>query len=132
MVTVLRAEGWQALVVSGSVDIPEVAVAIAAGALGSLPESSSFERPLETVMTVAAGRPVMTEEEHHCWLTRHRGYVASQRKLARRLGRLSAREREVLEQLAEGHRAADIAILTKLEVSSQLEAVALVRQTSRW
>ncbi|WP_245645700.1 LuxR C-terminal-related transcriptional regulator [Pseudonocardia acaciae] len=148
LVTTLCARGWQPLVVSGSVDTPGVAAAIAAGAIGSVPKSSSFENLLETVMAAAAGRPVMSEEEHRCWLARHRGYVAAERELARRLGRLSAREREVLEQLAEGNRAADIAahfvvsmttvrtqiraILTKLEVNSQLEAVALVRQAPRW
>lgn len=147
LVTTLCARGWQVLVVSGSVDTPGVAAAIAAGAIGSVPKSSSFECLLETVMTAAARRPVMTEQEHRCWLARHQGYVTAERELSRRLARLSSREREVLEQLAEGHRAADIAehfvvslatvrtqiraILTKLEVSSQLEAVALVRQPTR-
>ena len=72
--------------------------------------------------------------------------LAQERALSRRLSRLSAREREVLELLAEGMRAAAIAehfvvsmptvrtqirsILAKLDVSSQLEAVALFRQQS--
>jgi DNA-binding NarL/FixJ family response regulator len=86
----------------------------------------------------------MTEVEHREWVDRHRRYLARERELSRRLARLSRREREVLELLAEGQRAAAIAarlvvsmptvrtqirsILTKLEVSSQLEAVALLRQ----
>jgi DNA-binding NarL/FixJ family response regulator len=83
----------------------------------------------------------MTKDEHHGWLERYRHYVAKERELARRLARLSPREREVL---AEGMRDATIAeyfvasmptvrtqirsILAKLQVGSQLEAVALSRQ----
>lgn len=140
----LLARGWKVLVVSGSVDRPGVAAAIAAGAIGSVPKSRSFDILLDTVMTAASGEPVMSEAEHHSWLERHRRYLAQERELARRLARLSVREREVLELLAEGQRAAAIAehfvvsmptvrtqirsILAKLEVSSQLEAVALFRQ----
>lgn len=140
----LRARGWKVLVVSGSADRPGVAAAIAAGAIGSVPKSRSFDVLLGTVIAAASGEPVMTELEHHSWLERHRRYLAQERELARRLSRLSLREREVLELLAEGQRAAAIAehfvvsmptvrmqirsILIKLEVGSQLEAVALFRQ----
>jgi DNA-binding NarL/FixJ family response regulator len=143
----LREQGWQVLIVSGSVDKPGVAVAIAAGAIGSVPKSSSFDTLLETVAMAAAGRPVMTEAERQRWLHRHRTYLAEEHELSRRLSRLSHREREVLELLAEGHRAAAIAerfvvsmttvrtqirsILAKLEVTSQLEAVALIHQQQR-
>ncbi|MGD9531939.1 LuxR C-terminal-related transcriptional regulator [Pseudonocardia sp.] len=140
----LRRHGWTVLIVSGSVDRPGVAAAIAAGAIGSVPKSRSFDVLLATVSAAARGESVMTEQEHQAWLERHRRYIARERELARRLSRLSPREREVLEMLAEGRRAASIAehfvvsmptvrtqirsILTKLEVSSQLEAVALFRQ----
>jgi DNA-binding NarL/FixJ family response regulator len=140
----LRESGWAVLVVSGSVDEPGVAAAINGGAIGSVPKSSSFEVLLRTIVTAAQGEPVMTEVEHREWVDLHRHYLARERELSRRLARLSRREREVLELLAEGQRAAAIAerlvvsmptvrtqirsILTKLEVSSQLEAVALLRQ----
>lgn len=143
LVAALRSDGWKVLVVSGSADQPGIAGAIASGAIGAVSKSSSFEMLLGTVLKAAAGEPVMTEAEHHEWLTRHRGYQAQKRELSRRMSRLSRREREVLELLAEGHRAAVIAtrfmvsmttvrtqirsILVKLEVSSQLEAVALIR-----
>jgi DNA-binding NarL/FixJ family response regulator len=140
----LRERNWSVLVVSGSVDQPGVAAAIAGGAIGSVPKSSSFEVLLRTIITAARGEPVMSEVEHREWVDRHRRYLARERELSRRLARLSRREREVLELLAEGQRAAAIAerlvvsmptvrtqirsILTKLDVSSQLEAVALLRQ----
>ncbi len=140
----LRERNWSVLVVSGSVDQPGVAAAIAGGAIGSVPKSSSFEVLLRTIITAALGEPVMSEAEHRDWVDQHRRYLARERALSRRLARLSRREREVLELLTEGQRAAAIAdrlvvsmptvrtqirsILTKLEVSSQLEAVALLRQ----
>ncbi len=140
----LRERNWSVLVVSGSVDQPGVAAAIAGGAIGSVPKSSSFDELLRTIVTAAQGDPVMSEVEHRDWVDQHRRYLARERELSRRLARLSRREREVLELLAEGLRAAAIAdrlvvsmptvrtqirsVLTKLEVTSQLEAVALLRQ----
>jgi DNA-binding NarL/FixJ family response regulator len=140
----LRRLGWKVLIVSGSVDQPGVAAAIAAGAIGSVPKSSTFDRLTSTVMIAAENKPLMTEAEYQHWLALHRRHHAREVELSRRLSRLSNREREVLELLAEGHRAGSIAerfvvsmttvrtqiraILTKLEVNSQLEAVALIRQ----
>lgn len=148
LVTTLCTEDWLVLVVSGSVDTPGVAAAIAAGAIGSVPKTSSFERLVGTVLTAAAGEPVMTDAERYTWLARHHSFAAAERELSQRLGRLSAREREVLELLSEGRRAGEIAeyfvvsmatvrtqiraILAKLGVNSQLEAVALVRQSPQW
>ena len=140
----LRRAGWKVLVVSGSMDQPGTASAIASGAIGSVPKSHSFATLLGTVVMAAGGTPVMSEIEHWEWLERHRQYQEQERELSRRLARLSYREREVLELLATGMRAAAIAehfvvslptvrtqirsLLTKLEVNSQLEAVALLRQ----
>ena len=139
----LRARRWVVLVVSGSVDEPGTAAAIAAGAVGAVPKSCSFGDLLGTVVTAAGGEPVMTEVQQLEWVEKHRRFRAQERELSRRLSRLSHREREVLELLAAGMRATAIAdhfvvsmptvrtqirsILTKLEVGSQLEAVALLR-----
>lgn len=140
----LRGRGWQVLVVSGGSDQSRIAAAIAAGAIGSVPKSASFKALLNTVLTAAAGQAVMSEDEHRTWLQLHRSYYSRERELALRLGRLSTRERAVLELLAEGYRATAIAqefvvslatvrsqirsVLSKLDVNSQLEAVALIRQ----
>ncbi len=140
----LRTAGWKVMLVSGSLDEPGTAAAISAGAIGSVPKSRSFQALLETVATAAGGAAVMSVTERHRWLELHRRYQEQERALSRRLARLSHREREVLELLAMGMRAAAIAehfvvsmatvrtqirsLLAKLEVSSQLEAVALARQ----
>jgi DNA-binding NarL/FixJ family response regulator len=112
-----------------------------------VPKAKPFDVLLQTVLTAAVGEPVMSEAERQKWLMRHYSHLAQERDLTQRLDRLSPREREVLELLAQGHRAAEIAehfvvsmptvrtqiraILTKLQVNSQLEAVALARQMPR-
>jgi DNA-binding NarL/FixJ family response regulator len=135
--------GWKVLAVSSSRDTLEVAAAIACGAIGSLSKSTSFDDLVDTVVTASEDRAVMSDAEHRAWLHRHRRARERELALSRLLDRLSIREREVLEMLTEGHRAAAIAegsvvsittvrsqiraILTKLEVNSQLEAIALLR-----
>jgi DNA-binding NarL/FixJ family response regulator len=140
----LRAAGWTVLIVSGSLEQPAIAAAVAAGAIGSVPKSSAFDALLEAVIRAAAGRSVMSEPERQHLLRGHRTHQARERAHSERMERLSNREREVLELLAGGLRAAAIAerfgvsmttvrtqirsILVKLMVGSQLEAVALYNQ----
>ena len=77
----------------------------------------------------------------------YRARSAERREIADKLDRLTQREREVLAELAGGHRAQAVAehfvvslatvrtqirsVLSKLEVGSQLEAVALYRRGHR-
>lgn len=140
----VRARGWDVLMVSGSEDEPGLDAAIARGALGSVPKSSAFDSLLKTVLLAAAGEPVMAADERQRRTLAYRRHFAEQEDLRRRFDRLSVRELEVLELLADGLRAAAIAkrfvvamatvrtqirsILAKLEVTSQLEAVALFKQ----
>jgi DNA-binding NarL/FixJ family response regulator len=119
-----------------------VAAAIAAGAIGQVPKSAPFDALVDTVLKVVAGVPLMSEKERREWIELDAAERAEAGRRAELIGRLTARERFVLEQLAEGHRAVEIAaasvvsvatvrsqiqsVLAKLEVSSQLEAAALL------
>jgi two-component system, NarL family, response regulator LiaR len=136
--------GWTVVVLSDSRDKARIAAAIAAGATGILAKSASLHALLDTLRAVAAGEPLMTDGARQYWLQRDFVYQDRQHRLTQRLDRLSPREREVLDLLSSGQRAPDIAahlavalttvrthisaILTKLEVNSQLEAVALAHQ----
>jgi DNA-binding NarL/FixJ family response regulator len=144
LVRPLRAQGWTVLVISDGRDRPAEAATIADGAVTVLSMASSFDDLLQVIRRTAAGLPVMTDTQRCAWLDLHRAYQAQYRALDKRLGRLSTREREVLHLLAQGRRAADVAqrltialttvrsqirsILCKLEVGSQLEAVALLHR----
>jgi DNA-binding NarL/FixJ family response regulator len=140
----LRARGWQVLMVTGSTDNGELAAAIAEGAAGVLPKESSFDELTDAVVRLARGESLISEAERREWQDRNRVRQVRERYLNDRLGKLTAREREVLELLADGLRPAAAAaklvvalstvrsqiqsILTKLQVNSQLEAVALFRE----
>jgi DNA-binding NarL/FixJ family response regulator len=102
-------------------------------------------RPLNDIMATVRrlnqGLPVMDREEREDLLQAWHKERQEHQELRTRLGRLTAREREVLGHLMEGHTVRDIArisvvseatvrtqvksILAKLEVSSQLAAVGL-------
>lgn len=141
----LRATGWTVVVLTGSPGprAGRIAAAVAAGAVGQVPKVSSFEKLIGMVRQAVVGAPLMSQEERRAWLDRDRAERSVVARKAELLSRLTARERFVLEQLATGRRAAEIAtesvvsvttvrsqiraILIKLEVGSQLGAVALLR-----
>ena len=137
------ARGWRVLVVSAATDRRRVAAAVAAGAVGYVAKSAPLEDLLDTVSVAAAGQAVMPTAERTSWLALHQRESSAAHQVQAKLRRLTSRERQILELLARGERAAAIAetavvslttvrsqirsILTKLEVNSQLEAVALLR-----
>jgi DNA-binding NarL/FixJ family response regulator len=139
-----RACRWLTLIVSGVTDPRRLCAAVAAGAVGVVGKSARLADLLDTVCTAAAGRSVLSEQERAQWLDLDRRRRQAERRRHSRLKRLTARERQVLERLAHGERAVAIAdefvvslttvrsqirsILTKLDVNSQLEAVALLRE----
>lgn len=143
-VAVLRQAGWAVLTCAGSAGhrLTRVAAAVAAGAIGHVAKTDSLDSLVATVVRAASGAAVMTERERRSWLELDRTERTAAKRRAALLARLTPRERRVLERLADGHRATDIAaesvvsvttvrsqiraILAKLEVNSQLEAAALL------
>ena len=146
LVPALHRLGHRTVVIRGGNDDAEMAAAVAGGAVASVTRSTPFEGLLRHVLRAAEGEPVMTEVERHRWLDRHRQRQDRQRRFTELTERLSTREHEILRLLAEGHGAAAIAtragvpentvraeiraVLTTLEVSSQLEAAVLMRDDS--
>ncbi len=143
----LNRSGWPIVVVSGSTRTERIAEAVAAGASGWVPKSEDFDGLLAAVLAAAEGKPLLTTEQRREWVALHRAESRRVADVEGRLSRLSNRESEVLERLARGRRAAAIAeefvislatvrtqirsILTKLDVGSQLEAVALHQDARR-
>ncbi len=142
----LTAQGKRAVVLSDHLDETvagsATAAAVAAGAVGVVDKSAPFGSLVQILAAVAAGRPVMTAAARDGWLIRHHQHRQRSDRRAALLRRLTPREREVLHLMATGHRAGAIAthfvvavptvrtqirsILIKLEVTSQLAAVALL------
>lgn len=143
LVKALQALRWRVLVVSGSADRPTIAAATAAGAIGAVPKSRSFETLLQIIVDAAQDTAASEREQRRRLVPRDR-CEPEERALSWRFNQLTRREREVLELLAAGSRAAAIAeqfavstptvrtqirsALAKLEVGSQVEAVALLQQ----
>ncbi|WP_214402285.1 helix-turn-helix transcriptional regulator [Pseudonocardia lacus] len=139
----VAAAGWTVVLLGGDAQHARIAVAVAAGAVAHVPKSAPFTRLLEVIED---GRP-MPADERARWLDLYRSTQATVAYQVQRLAQLSSREREVLQHLVEGRRAADIcaalflsittvrthirSILVKLEVNSQTQAVELYREVAR-
>lgn len=147
LVEPLRAAGWRVVVLSGTTDRARIGAALAAGAVAAVPKAAPFPRLLAAVRAALAGREVMPAQRRRELVEVYERQQADHADLAERLRRLTPREREVLAHLAAGRRAQAVAdtfvvslatvrtqirsIFTKLEVSSQIEAVALYRRAHR-
>lgn len=151
LVTALRESGHTVLLLvnAASLDAADVvtveatAAAIEAGATGVLDTSDSLDTLLKSLTAAAAGH-LPAEAEPRRWIARHEITVNRRQRLRQRLRQLSPRERQILHALYHGERPATIAercgiaiatvrsqirsILIKLDVHSQLEAVALLHQ----
>ncbi|HVH23979.1 MAG TPA: LuxR C-terminal-related transcriptional regulator [Pseudonocardia sp.] len=146
LVAPLVAAGWRVLVLSGTADHARVGGALAAGAAGWVSKSAPFPTLLRAVRDLLAGREIMLAARRRQLVELYEARSVERRELAGKLDRLTQREREVLAQLAAGQRAQVVAdhfvvslatvrtqiraVLTKLEVGSQLEAVALFRRAT--
>jgi DNA-binding NarL/FixJ family response regulator len=144
LVAPLTERGWRCIVLSSTVDRTRIGAALAAGALAAVPKHAPLPLLLSKLRAALAGLPVMSPETRQRLIDSHLVRDAERRQIAEKLERLTRREREVLAELARGHRAQAVAdqyvvslatvrtqirsVLSKLEVGSQLEAVALYRR----
>ena len=139
--------GWRVLALSGTSDEARLGKAFAAGALAGIPKSAALPVLVTAVRRAAQGVEVMHPERRRQFIEAHLREQDRGRTLGRRLEKLTERERAVLDCLAQGRRAQSIAeefvvsvttvrtqiraVLTKLEVGSQLEAVTLLFEYQR-
>ena len=129
----------QALILSASFDRAQIARAVEAGAAGVLNKTAHLDEVVEAVRRLRAGETLMPLEEV-VGLLRYAGAHREQEYEARHaIEKLTPREREVLQALAEGLDSEEIAkqlqislkternhmasILSKLGVHSQLQAL---------
>ena len=140
----LLASGCRVLVVSGISDGAVIGRCLARGASGWLPKSASLDQLLAAILALAAGREVLSDSERDRLLRVWRERREVEAAVLAPFLRLSPREGVVLGLLMEGRSVDRIAqtsfvssdtvrtqvraILTKLGVNSQLEAVAMVRR----
>ncbi|OLL73573.1 putative two-component system response regulator [Pseudonocardia sp. Ae168_Ps1] len=138
--------GWRVVVLSGSSDAGWVGAALDAGGFVFVPKNAPFPALLNAIREARAGRSVMPPGRREQFSKLHRDRESERRDLHEKLNKLTQREREVLALLAGGKRAQAVAdhfvvslatvrtqiraVLTKLEVGSQLEAVALYRKAA--
>ncbi|MDQ4116889.1 MAG: response regulator transcription factor, partial [Actinomycetota bacterium] len=142
----LCAAGWRVILVTRTSTPTRLGAAMAAGAFTCVPKSEPFSSLLTAIRLARAGRPWLHDVQRQRLIALHRDQQRQNHARATKLRSLTTREREVLVLLAAGYRARQIAdrfvvsqatvrtqiraVLTKLEVSSQLEAVALLFDTA--
>jgi DNA-binding NarL/FixJ family response regulator len=144
LVAPLVAAGCRVLVVSASNDQEQVGRAMEIGAAGVLRKDVPFTRLLDAALAAARGEDVMAQGARQRLLDEARAIRTRRAEDLKPFQRLSVREAEVLRALALGQAVGAIAVaayvseatvrsqvravLTKLGVCSQLEAVALAHR----
>lgn len=139
--------GWRVLALSGTSNEARIGSALNAGALAGISKSAALPVLVTAVRRAAQGVEVMHPERRQQLIEAHLRQQDRGRALGRLLDKLSERERAVLSRLAQGRRAQSIAeefvvsvttvrtqiraILGKLGVGSQLEAVTLLFEYER-
>jgi DNA-binding NarL/FixJ family response regulator len=147
LVAPLRALGWRVLVVTGSTNLDEVARAVGQGASGWVVKGADLDRLVTATAEVASGNDPLPPEERAALVARYRTTYTAQQRAVTAIRKLTPRERLVLDDLASGLSATEIAerhhislstvrnqihaMLGKLEVNSQLAAVALAHRHRR-
>lgn len=144
MVSRLSASGFRVVMITGVTDRTRLSESIEAGAVGIISKAASFESLLMAIRDAVKSDMLMSEIERQNWLAELRRYRAEDDLRRKPFERLTQREQEVLARLCEGHSASQIAdesyvavstvrsqiraVLMKLGVGSQLEAVAAARR----
>jgi DNA-binding NarL/FixJ family response regulator len=144
LVRALARIGTRVVAVTDGSDRIRVAACVEAGASGAVSTIDPVDRLLSTIRETVAGRRVMPAAAERDLLGELQTHRRDRAVQLSRFSALSTRESEVLEDLMSGKSAADIAtdsyvsiatirsqikaILRKLEVNSQLAAVALAYQ----
>ena len=136
--------GAQVMMVTGVTDRVRLAECLEAGATGLINKSIPFEQLVEAVQEVAELGTLVPPSQRHELLSELRRQRAADQAREEPFQRLTSREQQVLAGLVDGKSAEKIAedafvslatvrsqiraILLKLDVNSQLAAVALARQ----
>lgn len=131
----------QVLILSGHEDPLLLARAVQAGAVGLLRKTEAVVEVASSVRRAYRGEPIHDEDEVESALRRLRHRRQADADAKQRLERLTPRERQILERIATGAQAAEIAralgmsphtlrthtqnILMKLGVHSKMEALVL-------
>jgi DNA-binding NarL/FixJ family response regulator len=147
LVAHLCRNGWRVIVLSATTDEPRIGRALDAGALACVPKTAALPVLITTIRRAMQGVEVMRPERRAYFIAQYHRRRELARNVERRLDRLTERERAVLDRLSRGRRAQSIAeefgvtlattrtqiraVLQKLAVCSQLEAVALLNEHRR-
>ena len=139
--------GWRVIVLSATTDEVRIGRALDAGALACVPKTAELPVLVTVIRRAMQGVPAMRPERRQHFIAQYRQQQEQARAVERKLGLLTERERAVLERLGRGLRAQSIAeefgvslatirtqiraVLHKLRVSCQLEAVALLHEHRR-
>ena len=142
LVAGLCRNGCRVIVLSATDDDARIGRALDAGALACVSKTAALPVLITALRRATQGLEVMDPERRRYYVAKYREQQEQEQAVERRLARLTDRERAVLEQLARGRRAQSIAeefrvslattrtqiraVLHKLEVNGQLEAVALL------
>ena len=109
----------QVLVLSATLDRAEMARAVESGAAGFLHKSAGMNEVLDTIRRLLAGEALLAPEEVIELLRLSASHRARSQQTHEVINRLTPREREVLEALAEGLDGKEIAL--RLRISDKTE-----------
>lgn len=139
-------QGVPWLLLTGSPEGPSWGAGLEAGAQAVLPMTIGLNQLADALVKVGQGTEVMQPGQRAGVIAQWQERGAQQRSVIERLERLTTREMEVLRALSGGHSPQEIAnaggvnvatvrsqvksILRKLEVRSQLAAVAVLQQAA--